>query len=304
MRVVNAADLCCSSCRRLEPRHAFRDRVHLLPRVGEREVPAPRPQLEQVAVVRVVGVAGLPRRVEADRVIPVLGVGDDLERAAGRLVVAVAGGADGRAVAAARQRTDVELRARRGVDRVRQRMRDQRVVIASPGRTSSACMSAPKRLVSSATASSMLEATQRVARRRRVARRSGRRARAASRSPLGRDEVPPPALRSAAGHAAARACWRAGAAATSRRCRRRPSPCRARSPTPSAGRARARWRATGSDRSRSSGTSARAGSDRSSFCSAGHLGDAEQAARSEHLGDARRADTDRPTCSAADPCTG
>ena len=72
---------------------------------------------------------------------------------------------------------------------------------------------------------------ERVARRRSGWRRSGRRARAASRSASSSSRGCRRRLARAPPARPPRACWRAGGAATSRRCRPRPSPCRARSPT-------------------------------------------------------------------------
>src|SRR5713101_7044058 len=70
--------------------------------VRDREVLPARPQLEQIAVMRTGRIARLAWVVQAERVVPVLGVRDDLQRAAGRLVVGAAGRAHSVAVAAAR----------------------------------------------------------------------------------------------------------------------------------------------------------------------------------------------------------
>src|SRR6185503_17708405 len=72
--------LLARTSRGFEPRRAFLCGVDLRFRVDEREVTAARPQLEEIAVVRVGGVADLARRVDGDRGVPVVGVGDHLER--------------------------------------------------------------------------------------------------------------------------------------------------------------------------------------------------------------------------------
>src|SRR5437762_1118301 len=65
----------------------LRRRLDLRARVEDREVLSPGPGLEQVPVVPARGVAALAGVVEAERSVPVGGVGDDLERAALGLVV-------------------------------------------------------------------------------------------------------------------------------------------------------------------------------------------------------------------------
>src|SRR5688572_26960002 len=85
-----------------QAQHAFRYRVHLLLRERDGEVLPLRPDWEQIPVVRVVGIARLAWRVQADRVIPILGVGDDLQGTTRGLIVAATRGAHRGAVAASR----------------------------------------------------------------------------------------------------------------------------------------------------------------------------------------------------------
>src|SRR5437762_14176748 len=71
----------------------------------------------------------LPGIVQTERVVPVLGGGDDLKRSARCLIVGVAGRADGKAVAAARNRTHIQARAYVGRCRVGHRMANECVMI-------------------------------------------------------------------------------------------------------------------------------------------------------------------------------
>ena len=112
----------------MQHRHALGDRIDLGAAVEDREVLVARPQLEQVAVVRAVRVAGLAGGVQPHRVVPVRGVRDDHERGPRRLVVAVAGVVHGAAVAAARQRPHVEPGPHVGADRRGHGMADEGVL--------------------------------------------------------------------------------------------------------------------------------------------------------------------------------
>src|SRR5262245_54169181 len=79
----------------------------------------------------IVDVAGLSRIVESQCSVPILRVNDDLERAAGCLIVAAGGGGNRIAIAATWSVTNVELRLEFRLQRRVQRMPNQSMVIGS-----------------------------------------------------------------------------------------------------------------------------------------------------------------------------
>src|ERR1017187_9317179 len=107
------------------------NRLNLPPGIENGEVPPPRPKRIQVAIVSIVGVTGLARIVQSNRVVPVFRVHDDLEGSAGSLVVGAAGRIYGVTIAAARQRSYLELCTLLGLHGVGHRMVDQSVMVSA-----------------------------------------------------------------------------------------------------------------------------------------------------------------------------
>src|SRR6202041_3053276 len=107
---------------RVQVNRFLRHGLNLRPRIKDGKVFTPGPELIEVAVMGAIDVTRLTGIVDANGMIPIRGVHDDLERPSSRLVVVASSGVDGVLVAAARKFANVEpcplLRTQAGTERM------------------------------------------------------------------------------------------------------------------------------------------------------------------------------------------